>query len=131
MRARKPAPMEDVVGIRVVDEVRGEVGYVCWGRLHDPVDPTRLLERIRTLLPDMGFKNVVDVAICEELGELHDFKYFYETLIEFSSEYKKKMKDRSWMRKLESSDAALRKTLYLLPGRRSPHPAPSGAGEPR
>jgi hypothetical protein len=115
--------LEDVIGIRFFDRQRGDCGILSWGRLHDPVDGTVLLGRIRALLPAMGFHDIQEIAICEELGELSAFKYFFEGLLVFSAEVPTRMRDRSWMAELERDDDALRKTLYLLSDRRTLEPS--------
>jgi hypothetical protein len=57
---------------------RGEVGLLSWGRLFDPVDPSQLIARLREVLPLMGLKDVLEISVCHDLGELCDYRYFYE-----------------------------------------------------
>jgi hypothetical protein len=115
--------LEDVIGIRFFDRQRGEHGILSWGRLHDPVDDTVLLERIRALLLAMGFHDIQEIAICDELGELSAFKYFFEGLLVFSAQMPARLRDRSWLSQLERDEDALRKSLYLLSGRRTSEPS--------
>jgi hypothetical protein len=106
--------LENVVGIRIVDRHRGEVGYLAWGRIDDPVDPEPLLTRIRRCLPEMGFHDVAKVELCYDLGELQAHRYFYEALVLFSARYAEVLLGKRSLDEIAHSDEAFRKSLYLL-----------------
>jgi len=109
--------MDDIVGIRIVDAQRGEVGLLSWGRIGDPVNPEPLLNRLRKVISDFGFEDLVEISLCSELGELRDFQYFYEGLVHFAAAYTSRKP--SDLHDLEHDDEALRKSIYLLGKRRA------------
>ena len=106
--------VEDVVGIRIVDAKRGERALLSWGRIFDRVDPNQLLTRIRSILPGMGYHDVVELTLCDELSELRDFGYFYEGLIHFAARAASPEDVQRDLCMLASDDAELRKSLYFL-----------------
>lgn len=106
--------MENVIGIRIVDGLRGEAGLLSWGRIGDPVDATAFLVRVRQVLPMIGFRDVVEISVCDSLRELQTYRYFYEGLVQFSAEYAEVLGGRRTLAALEHDDEALRKSLYVL-----------------
>jgi hypothetical protein len=111
--------MDDVVGIRIVDAKRGEVGLLSWGRIHGALDSGPLLERIGTLLPSMGFRDVTELSLCGELAELRDFQYFYEGIVSFSAAYAERKRSLNELHAELLDDVTLRKSFFLLGHRRS------------
>jgi hypothetical protein len=67
----------------------------------------------------MGFRDVVDVTLCDDLSELRGYQYFYEGLVQFSAEYAEVLGGRKSLDDLGHSNEALRKSLYLLGRRRA------------
>jgi len=107
--------MDDVVGIRVVDDKRGEFGVLSWGRVFGAVDENTLRDKVVAALEGMGVGAITAAEVCNDLGELQDFEYFYEGLISFSSQ----MSERAEiLKKIECSPIAFQKSLYLLGNRR-------------
>jgi hypothetical protein len=78
--------MEDLVGIKVVDSIKGECGIVTWGRLFGPVDEDALAKAVRPHLGNFGLCNVELVQVCYSLRDLAHHPYFYEALFQFSRE---------------------------------------------
>ena len=113
--------MDDVVGVKFEDAEQGEAAVLTWGRIFDPVDPTELLNRIRPLLTAFGCRNVRRMELCHDLGELRDYEYFYEALINFSVEAAKEKDLRRLRKRLRNDQDALRRSLYFLPRRRAEH----------
>ena len=109
--------MDDIVGIRIVDAQRGEVGLLSWGRIGDSVNPEPLLNRLRKILPNLGFNKLVEVSLCSELGELRDFQLSYEGIVHFAVAYANRKS--SDLHDPEHDDEALRKSIYLLGKRRA------------
>ena len=77
--------MDDVVAVIVTDGKRGEVGFLSWGRVFDPVDPTELANAIRAAVRRFGLNDVTDVRVCGRLGDASDFEYFFEGLLSFAA----------------------------------------------
>ncbi len=78
--------MEDLVGIKVVDRVKGECGLITWGRLFGAVDEDALAQAVRPHLGKCGLRDVDLVQVCHSLGALSHHPYFYEALFEFARE---------------------------------------------
>jgi hypothetical protein len=108
--------VEDVIGLIILDEKRGERGIICWGRLYDSVDPSELYKRLHSVLPDLGFRNVISASVCNELADIARFEYFYEGLLEFASA--KSMLTDQFIEHLKRDGDAFRKSLYLLGNKR-------------
>jgi hypothetical protein len=67
----------------------------------------------------MGLKDVLEISVCHDLGELCDYRYFYEGLIQFTVEQtKRQLADEITSSDQEITDDALRRSLYLLGGKR-------------
>ncbi len=109
--------MDDVVGVRIVDRVKGERGALCWGRLFDPVDPSELLERLTRALYVFGFRDIVSVSICHGLADLSDYEYFYEALIAFASAAATLSDQLATA--LRDDERAFQKSTYVLGQRKS------------
>jgi hypothetical protein len=105
--------MEDVVALIVRDSKRGERAFLSWGRLHDSVDDSALIEQILRVLPLWGFHNVVGLEIQPELGAVRDFSMFFEGLLSFAARMSREDFRKS-LNALASDDAVFQKSLYLL-----------------
>lgn len=89
--------MEHLVGIKVKDKVLGEIGFVTWGRIFDPVDDDELLAAVKKNLKKFGIFEPESMEVCYSLQDVSEFLYFYEAIFEFSknkfpdtgAEYKK------------------------------------------
>lgn len=92
--------MEDIVGIKIKDKIKGEGALITWGRLFDAVDETELLNVVKKHLPIWGINDLELIEVCYSLMEIADQPYFYECLIRFIQEpipYGSKYE--SWKRK--------------------------------
>jgi hypothetical protein len=79
--------MEDIVAIRVVDSRSKKHFFVTWGRVFDSVDPTLLLEAVRSALSKFGGISAIrSTNVCDTLQEASKQPYFYEALFSFSRE---------------------------------------------
>lgn len=76
--------MEDVVAIKVVDDERGTIGFLTWGRLWSAVDETKLLEVVRANLAIFGLHTPREVVVCSSLREVESSEYFYEGILHFA-----------------------------------------------
>jgi hypothetical protein len=75
--------VEDINGVRVRDAKRGWVGFVTYGRLWDPVDPSNELRVISAHFSTFGIE-ALEVQLFDSLQELASAPYFYEALISFA-----------------------------------------------
>jgi len=111
--------VDDIVGIKVKDEERGERALVCWGRVFDPVDRNELFVHVRRALPAYGFHNVVEMELCYDVGELQGFRYLFEALFSFSVTAAQFGGDLQALReKLRTDEDFFRSSLFLLGERR-------------
>jgi len=78
--------MEDIVGIKIKDKIKGEGALITWGRLFDPVDETELLDVIKAHVARWGINDLESISVCYSLKEIADQPYFYESLIRFIQE---------------------------------------------
>jgi hypothetical protein len=86
-----------------------------WGRVGDPVDEARYLARLRRVLPNWGFEQITDIALCAELAEVREHRYFFEAIISIAAQFAEMSRDRlSFQKRLAEDDVAFSKSLYLL-----------------
>ena len=78
--------MEDVVALVATDHVKGNMGFITWGRTFDPVDESPLLAAVRPNLTTFGLNVIEELRVCESLIELAACKFFYEGLLSFARE---------------------------------------------
>lgn len=78
--------MEDIVGIKIKDKIRGVGALITWGRLFDAVDETELLEVVKKHVSKWGINSLESMHVCYSLQEISDQPYFYECLIKFIQE---------------------------------------------
>lgn len=78
--------MEDIVGIRIKDSIKGEGAFITWGRLFDAVDDTKLLNIIKDQASLWGIYHLETIELCYSLQEIADQPYFHECLIKFIQE---------------------------------------------
>lgn len=78
--------MEDIVGIKIKDKIRGSGALITWGRLFDTVDEAELLGVVKKHLTRWGIEDLESMSLCYSLTEIADQPYFYECLIKFIQE---------------------------------------------
>lgn len=110
--------MDDVVGVLMVDRVKGERGALCWGRLFDVVDPAELLVRVARAVRVFGLNDIVSISLCNDLAELSEFQYFYEGIISFASA--KSNLSTEIITELKVDERAFQKSVYMLGQRKRP-----------
>ena len=73
--------MDDVVAVSV-RLTSGDSGYfMTFGRVHDQVDPSELIESVRRATASFALGSDVDgVEVCRSLSEARNAPYFYEGL---------------------------------------------------
>ena len=76
--------MEDLVAIRVTDEVGKLHYFMTWGRVFGPIDQAPLLQAVGSHLAVFGLKNFREIALCDTLRDASDQPYFFEALFDFS-----------------------------------------------
>jgi len=96
--------MEDIVGIKFKDKIRGEGALITWGRLFDRVDSTELLEVVKPHLSSFGVTELESIELCYSLMEISHFPYFYECLIPFIQEpIPNGIKYKTWVKKKQKA----------------------------
>lgn len=113
--------MEDVVAVKVRDRKRGEWALVTWGRVYDAVDETPLLDALRRIAPRLGFAALEDVTVCYHLGEVREYQYFYEALLNFAARMANEPYQTDAWKQSYRADEALERSVYILqpPGYRN------------
>lgn len=110
--------MEYVSAVKFADQERGDFAFLTWGRVFDAVDPSELLAALKRLLPSMGFRRVHKISICYDLGDVRDYRYFYEGLLSFAARMATEPYQTKAWAKAQRSDDALRKGAFLIGPRR-------------
>ena len=106
--------MEDVAAVKVTDRVRGDYAFLTWGRAFDRVDPTDLIAAITRLLPTMGFEHATQISVCYDLGEVADYRYFFEGLLSFAAKMASEpYQSEEWLR-AQVDGEALRRAVFLI-----------------
>jgi hypothetical protein len=107
--------VEDVVALEVKLRT-GELRYfVTWGRLFDPIDPTRLIESARTHMSEAALGGEIEsVRLCDSLREAKDAPYFFEALLSFAQQQIPRADDHEAWRARMRSELAAGKQLYFL-----------------
>src|SRR3989339_1670959 len=75
--------MENIVGIKFTDKIKGEGAVITWGRIFDIIDATELLDVVKKRLIKCGANNIESIELCYSLMEISDQPYFYECLVYF------------------------------------------------
>jgi hypothetical protein len=73
--------MEEIVGILVNDKNRGDVAFLTWGRVFDPVDSKSLVRALVNGLRKFGIGEEASITVCHSLKEIASAEYFYEGLL--------------------------------------------------
>ncbi len=76
--------VEDVIAVRVTLEDGESLAFMTWGRLFDAVDETEILDAVEKALPTYGIRAWSTIAVCDNLGEVANERYFYEALLSFA-----------------------------------------------
>jgi hypothetical protein len=113
--------VEDVVAVKLRDRKRGDWAVVTWGRVYDPVDEKPLLDALRRVAPRMGFPDLEQLEVCYHLGEVREYQYFHEALLDFAVRMAKEPYETDAWKQAQRSDDALKRSVYLLqrPGYRN------------
>jgi hypothetical protein len=112
--------MEDIVGVLLTNEQGDERAVLCWGRVHDAVDPQPIIDRVlRARIRSHEGRALTEGQVCDDVGQVRQFQYFFEGLMSFAAQmaHPKFHRRRG---KLAKDDLAFEKSLYLLGPRRSP-----------
>jgi hypothetical protein len=110
--------MEDVVGVLLTNEHGDERALLCWGRVHDVVDPQPIIDRVlRAGIRSHEGRALTAGQVCDDVGEVREFQYFFEGLMAFAT-HMAHPKSARRRRKLAKDDVAFQKSLYLLGPRR-------------
>lgn len=106
--------MEDLVGIRVVDGVMGECGFITWGRVFGAVEEDELAQAVRSHLHTCGLHDVESVEVCYSLRDLSHHTYFYEALFKFAREKKPSAKQYAkWIARKRKAIERGREVYFL------------------
>jgi hypothetical protein len=113
--------MEDVVAVKLRDRKRGEWALVTWGRVYDAVDEKPLLDALRRVAPLLGFPDLEDLEVCYHLGEVRDYQYFHEALLNFAGRMANEPYESDAWKQSQRDDETLRRSVYILqpPGYRN------------
>lgn len=106
--------MEDVVGILVNDKKRGQIAFLTWGRVFDPVDSKPLVRAVASGLSKFGIENAT-ITVCHSLKDVASAEYFFEGLLKLGQKripYGKQSYP-VWMRKMQRAITRGRE-IYLI-----------------